>query len=390
MRLFLGVCIIIAAVVAGVYLNSYQGEVSIALGQYLVHLPLWLVIVAVVVMVIAWVFVKSVLIALWNYPSRWARGQAKRRRQKQIQALKKGLKSFMSGRYAEAEHYFVQSRGELLEGDSQLLAAQAAHAQGLEQQCERYLQEAQKQGVDGVDIEVMHARHALDRGDAKHALAIAENIDHSRPKCAEALYLRLECYRLLGQWQALIGLVSELKQYTHLSKEEGEALLIEGYQGQFIALTHQAGLQALRELWGAVPRQLRKNPLILVAYADGLSQHQQGIEAEKLIAKQLRLSFDESLLYCYSRIEGVDAHKQLQQVQQWQLSQPESAVIYHVLARLADKTKSYDQARLYYKKALSLSADYQVELEYAELLAKLGDQRQALEHFRAQLHHRRS
>ncbi|ODN42953.1 heme biosynthesis HemY N-terminal domain-containing protein [Piscirickettsia litoralis] len=386
MRLFLSVCAIVAAVIVGVYLNSYPGEVSVQLGGFLVHLPLWLVVIGLVVIVTVWVVLKSVIVGLWNYPSRWARGQAKRRRAKQKAALKKALKGFISGRYAEAEHYFVQSRGEILGGETQLLAAQAAHEQGLTQQCESYLQEAQKQGVDVIDIDVMRARHALDHGDAKAALAIAENIENNQPKQVEALYLRLECYRLLSQWQALIKLVPELKQYTQISKEEREAILIEAYQGQFVTLSHQGGVQAIRELWGAVPRQLRKNALIIAAYADGLSQHQQGIDAEKLVAKQLNQSFDESLLYCYSRIQGADASKQLAQVQKWQVNQPENAVIYHALARLADRAKLYDKARLYYKKALVLSKDYQLELEYAELLAKLGDQRQALEHFRAQLH----
>ncbi|QGP52753.1 putative protoheme IX biogenesis protein [Piscirickettsia salmonis] len=387
MRLLFGIGLLIAAVVAGVYLNAYHGEVSLQFGEFLLHVPLWLVMISLIIMITLWIVLKSIVVGLWNYPSRWARGQARRRRAKQKEALKKALKGFISGCYAEAEHYFVQSRGEILGGEAQLLAAQAAHQQGLIQQCEYYLQEARKQGVDLIDIDVMRARHALDRGDAAVALKIAETIAHNCPKHVDTLYLRLECYRMLSQWSLLIQLIPELKQYTHMSKEAREAILIEAYQGQLIALSQEKGVPALHELWKAVPRSLKKHPLILIAYADGLSAHQQGHEAEKLLVKQLNQSFDAPLLSCYSRLQGTDANKQFAQVQKWQLEQPEAIAIDHALARLAVRAKHYDKARLYYKKALERSKDYQIELEYAELLARLGDQRQALEYFRAQLSH---
>ncbi|RNC79124.1 hypothetical protein DA717_00680 [Piscirickettsiaceae bacterium NZ-RLO2] len=83
MRLLFGIGLLIAAVVAGVYLNAYQGEVSVQFGAFLLHVPLWLVMISLIIMITLWIVLKSIVVGLWNYPSRWARSQARRRRAKQ-------------------------------------------------------------------------------------------------------------------------------------------------------------------------------------------------------------------------------------------------------------------------------------------------------------------
>jgi len=259
-------------------------------------------------------------------------------------------------------------------------AARAANELGEYEQSDELLRQAREHAPQAeLAVGLTQAQLQIARGQYVEARETLSALRDAYPRHSYVLTMLQQLYVQLEDWPALCRLLPELRKQRVLPP----ARLSELELLAWTAALEQAGavrdpadgdpISALDQRWQTVPGALRSEPLIVRAYADGLSRLGAEAKAEEVLLAALKRQFDERLIERYGRVLGQEPARQLAYAESWLKAHPESAELLLALGRLSLRNQLWGKARDYLEASLRLEHRAETCAELARLLAQLGE-----------------
>lgn len=318
----------------------------------------------------------------WRTPRKVSRWLDSRSLRLSHSRTTRGMIAFIEGRWKHARKILVsvaeRSDTPLL---YYLMAARASHALGDEKGLEKYLRQAEE-STSGADLAVglTQAEMQLDNGQLEQALATLMRVRAVSTSHPEALKLLMQVYQGLGDWESLRKLLPDLRKAGVI---DGQAF-IELERTTFASLLKQAGQKGdtseLEKVWRQLPAELANDAAMACVYVELLVSAGASQQAEKVIRRSLRRSWDEKLVGWYGRVHGEDPHKQLIAAEAWLKERSNSAVLMLCLGRLSLANSLWGKARDYFESSLKLEKSAEAYAELGRLLANLGETEKSIQY----------
>lgn len=308
----------------------------------------------------------------------WSRRHRARRVEN---ASRRGMRELAEGQWQHALGHLRTAA----EHDRQPLvhylgAARAANELGEHEQSDELLRRAQEREPQAaLAIGLAQAQLQIARGQYAEARVTLNGLHNEHPHHPYLLTLLQQLYVQLEDWTALCRLLPDLRKRRVLPAprlDELERLAwtaaIE-QAGQVATGTAEEALQLLNQRWQTVPSGLRSEPLVVRAYADGLSRLGAEAKAEEVLHAALKRDFDDRLVERYGRVHGREPARQLAHAEGWLKAHPQSAALLLALGRLSLRNELWGKARDYFEASLRVEHRPETCAELARLLAQLGD-----------------
>lgn len=308
----------------------------------------------------------------------WSRRHRARRVEN---ASRRGMRELAEGQWQHALGHLRTAA----EHDRQPLvhylgAARAANELGEHEQSDELLRQArEREPQAALAIGLAQAQLQTARGQYAEARATLSALHDEHPRHSYLLVQLQQLYVQLEDWPALCRLLPDLRKQRVLPAarlDELERLAWTAaveQAAQTEAGTAEEARQALEQRWQSVPAALRHEPLLVRAYADGLSRLGAEAKAEEVLYAALKRQFDDRLIERYGCVQGRDSARQLAHAEGWLKAHPDNAALLLALARLSLRNELWGKARDYFEASLRIEHRPQTCAELARLLAQLGD-----------------
>lgn len=374
-KIIIYVLCLIVAVWIGIRLNDDPGYALFAYKQWTVEMPLWLMIVAVLLLV----FIIHNLLRLMHGFKLVGRQIANWMNKRSYKVARKRLThafvDLTEGYWQKAEHGFSKNAAH---SDfpvlNYLAAARAAHEQGAYERRDEYIRQAYGATEDAeVAVSLTQARLQLSHQQFEQALATLQHLKKMMPHHTYVLRLLKNIYVELKDWQQLKELLPELRQHHVIKEEEIADLEIKTYQALFELTAKNSDFDSLQDIWVSLAKSLRKNDKIFHAYVISLHKLNEDQMAEKLISSYLKKHWQDDLVLLFGQLKSARPDKQLAIAEGWLKQHNQSANLLITLGRIAVKCELWGKARDYYEKSIFIKPN---RVAYRELGILLEQQLQ--------------
>ncbi len=316
-------------------------------------------------LVLLWL-VFSLLALPFRSWSQYRRGRVQSR-------LGEGLDALYQGHYARAEKLLVQSADENphYEAAARVAASHAALARG-DTVAARAL-------LDGFGD-----RHPATRAIALAELALREDrpIDAlaaleapaAQPLPPRGLALRADAWALTGHAAEAYGLLGALRRQQALP----EAVLADRELHWAAASLRETGDgNQLAERWEAMPKPLKAEPEVALAYAERASALGWHDATLRSLEQALDTRWDERLVVRYGALDATDPEHRRARLQRWLQAHPSSPGVLLGLARISQAERQGAQARDYLQRAIDQGAGSAAWVPLGDEFAATGDEHRA-------------
>ena len=261
-----------------------------------------------------------------------------------------------------------------------LAAARAAQEQDALDRRDQWLAQAYESDPGAAPaVLVTQAQLQLERGQVEEAVATLRQLDTLAPNHPRGLGLLARALEEQGDWAGLEALLPRLKGRAGLEPEALQALAVK-VRCERVAEAPDA--PALQATWQAIPRNLRRDPAVVAAYIRASIRLGHGENAEKVLRKSLRQSWDPALVELYGRLDAPNPTTQLAAAEGWLRDRPEDPFVLLACGRLCLKNELWGKARSYLETSLAIRPTPEVWHLYGDLLTRLGEGGAASEAFR--------
>lgn len=190
-------------------------------------------------------------------------------------------------------------------------------------------------------------------------------------------------YQKPQNWHRILEILPQLENKTWISNDQIQHLQQESYEGLLSEEKYTYDLSTLENIWNKLSPKLKKDPLLLNFYIQGLIRHHEDVKAESLIIKQLKKQWFSPLVSTYSLIKSTNPVHQLALAEKWLKKHPDDPYLLLSLGRLCRQRKLWGKARDYLEKSLVYdSCNSETYLELGELFESLEEPLQALAWFK--------
>lgn len=338
-------------------------------GYVLVRLRGWrvqtTVLAAVVILLLAW----GVFGALWQLV-RWPFGALTRRhRRLSRRRLADGLVALAEGRNGDAERDLSRaSRLDALQGPALLTAAEAAARRG---ESTRAL-ESLNQAAQSVPQAARVLRAALLRRDGKPAEAVAllaPEADNGSLPPGGWRELALAALAA-GDTRRARAALAPLQKSAALGSRNYQAL-----ENQVLVASVQsaADAAALNTLWSQLPKNQRRAPVVVEAYARRAAELGMILPAMDELESALRREWSSSLVQAWGALGNEDLEARLRRAEGWLDAHPNDAGLLLALGRLCVKLKLWGKARKHLERSIALTPSAGAWEALADMWTGQGD-----------------
>ena len=338
-------------------------------GYVLVRLRGWrvqtTVLAAVVILLLAW----GVFGALWQLV-RWPFGALTRRhRRLSRRRLADGLVALAEGRNGDAERDLSRaSRLDALQGPALLAAAEAAARRG---ESSRAL-ESLNQAAQSVPQAARVLRAALLRRDGKPAEAmalLAPEADNGSLPPGGWRELALAALAA-GDTRRARAALAPLQKSAALGSRNYQAL-----ENQVLVASVQsaADAAALNTLWSQLPKNQRRAPAVVEAYARRAAELGMILPAMDELESALRREWSSSLVQAWGALGNEDLEARLRRAEGWLDAHPNDAGLLLALGRLCVKLTLWGKARKHLERSIALTPSAGAWEALADMWTGQGD-----------------
>lgn len=321
-------------------------------------------------------------LTVWLFDSNWRQRMANRK-------TIKGLIAYAEGNWPRAEKLLSRSANY---NDAPLInyltAAEAAHQQGKTDKRDHYLLLAHET-TPGVEqsVGLAKARLQISSQQWESALATLRMLkEHPKsPAYPFVLKLLAKTYDELADWTALQALLPELQKHNVLNASEHETLAQRCFEGQLASaakgIHNEEVRQNLQKTWESIPKKMRHQATLVLAYSQRLLEIDGNNEAEEVVAAFLRKDWDDRLVRLYGTIAGRDPQKQYLLAESWLKERPSNASLLLTLGRLCLLNQQWTNARQYFEASINARKSAEAYGELGRLLSRLGEHEASNENF---------
>ncbi|WP_101925555.1 MULTISPECIES: heme biosynthesis HemY N-terminal domain-containing protein [Luteimonas] len=316
------------------------------------------------------------LVLLWLVFSLLAlpfRSWGRYRQTKAQSRIGEGLDALHQGHYTRAEKLLVTSADEnpYYEPAARVAATQAAAQRGDVVAARGYL--------DG-----FADRHPATRAIALAELAMLEErpIDAlaaleapaAQPLPPRGLVLRADAWAMTGHASEAYGLLGALRQQRALSDAQ---LAHREVRWATASLREAADANVLAERWDAMPKALKSETAVVLAYANRASALGWHDATLRSLEQALDARWDETLVSRYGALEMGDPEHRRSRLQRWLQSHPSSPGVLLGLARIYQTERRWPEARDHLQRAIDQGAGSEAWVGMGDGFADAGDDRNA-------------
>lgn len=367
--LVLAVALVLGGLV-GVLVTRDPGYVLVAYEGLALETSLWLALLFLVLVYLAiWLLVASFRYVGSGRGSlvRW--NQRRRDRAARDQTVR-GLLLMAEGRWTEAR--------KLLEGAARrveaplinyLNAARAAHEAG-DQRGRDELLRAAHESTPGARFAVGLTQAELQRsqGQWEPCLATLLQLYRQAPRHAQVLRMLVDCYRHLEDWQAILELVGALRKNRALDAAALLALQLEAWRGRL-----RGARESPHALWERVPKELRREAALVVAFATAMAAAGENGHAEAVLRAALSHTWNPELVRLYGTLVTAEPGAQLVVAEGWLKERPNDPDLLLALGRISLMNRQWAKAREYLEASLRLRRTAEAQGELGRLCTALGE-----------------
>jgi HemY protein len=381
-RFFWLLIVIVVAVILGLLTAFAPGFVLLQIGHTSYATPLWLAVLALIVLFVAFYVVWRLLYLLVSMPRVWRHyrtTQVGARRQK---LLLQSLNNLLVEDWQKAERNFKKlAELDFMRRQTLLLAARCADHQGRRDAQINYLHQANaledkgsKSVSDLSSVEVLIKDERLDE-----AKPILEKIVKKSSRNQKALELLLDVNSRLEHFGDAMDTLDKLKKC--LDDDAVVDVAVKLYVQRFTA-AQQKDIDTLEKVWSSVTADLRDEAPVVAGYALGLVHFERSAEAEKVIRKTLSNHWHEDLFALYGTMAGKDAKAQLSRAKAWCENMDPTDANLLALGRLSMRVEDFESAKRYIERAIGVEPTRAAHTVLAEVLTHLGDEVGAKEQYK--------
>jgi HemY protein len=374
--------VLFAATAAALLLLSDAGYVLIAVGQWTVEMSLAVLVVLVLVAFALLYYTLRLAGGAARLPQRVRGWSSRRRALKARRGLTEGLLAYAEGDWSQAERRLLQRADD---SETPLLhylsAARAAQAQSADERRDHYLRLAHETLPDAaLAIGLTQAELQLEHNQLEQAESTLDSLLRKAPRHRQVLKLQMRLLLELGAWARLVTLLPELRRRRVIPASEYTVLELKVH-GELLDEVAD-DVEALREAWKRVPKDLRANELLVRTYIGHLVRHGRGDLAEPLLREALNRQMNDHLARLYGLVEGGNATRQLEVAEGWLAGEPRNAVLLLTVGRLAVRNKLWGKARSAFEGSLAAEPSVEAQRELGALLEHLGEHEAAAASYR--------
>ncbi|KLI99946.1 heme biosynthesis HemY N-terminal domain-containing protein [Luteimonas sp. FCS-9] len=316
-------------------------------------------------LVLFWLVVSLILLPFRS----WGRYRETRAQSR----IGEGLDALHQGHYTRAEKLLEQSANENphYEPAARLAAAQAAIARGDAAAARAHL--------DGLG----------DRHPATRAIALAEialrderpidaltalDAPAAQPLPPRGLALRADAWAQTGHAAEAYGLLGALRRQHALPEAQ---LAVREVRWAAASLREAADANVLAERWEALPKALRTETPVVLAYVDrafALGWHDAALRS---LETALDARWDEQLAARYAALEVGDPEHRRARLERWLQAHPSSPATMLGLARLHHARRDWTRGRELLQRAVEQGAGSEAWVQLGDGYAAEGDERNA-------------
>lgn len=327
-------------------------------------------VAAMVIGILATLVVLGLLWKLLTLPFRAWRERSDRNARAR---LGDGLDALHGGHYARAEQSLSRAADD---GDhsaiARIAAARAARARG-------------DFAAAQAHIEALDPKHAGARAIAlaEQALAderptdalVALDAPAAQPLPPRGLALRAQALAVSGKSAEAYGLLGALRKQQALPDAQLDALQ---ERWAAAALRESNDANALADFRDSLPKEIRNEPDVVLAYVDRAAALRWDEAAPKAIEQALDARWDETLATRYGTLP-VDSRigQRRANVERWLQAHPSSPALLLTLARLDRAEGRWPQAEAHLQRALAQGAGAEAWEEYGHVHVGAGDMQRA-------------
>lgn len=378
-RLIIYLIVLVLAIWLGLEILGDPGYVLFSFHQWTMEMPLWLCILAI--LVIIWIihYLWRVFYTIFHPHGRLRSWHSHRSLYKSHSVTGDGLIAFSQGNYRRSERLLLESvKKSKTPLVNYLTAARAAHEQGNYKMCDQYLKRAhQIAPKEKLAIGLTQADLQLRQKQTASALATLKYLAGDYPKNKLVLRLLKEVYLEAQDWTSLLKIVDLLRQEKMMREDEIEQIQEKIYQERF-SKKEIEGVQ-LRKWWGEAPAAVKQRKTMIILYIKALLRLHLDDEAMPVILQQLKKEWDEDIILLFSHVKTARVEQQIKQAEQFFMEHKNSSGLLLTLAKLCIRQKSWEQAKELLQALISKKPSANAYILLGFVFQKLDDKLRALE-----------
>lgn len=140
--------------------------------------------------------------------------------------------------------------------------------------------------------------------------------------------------------------------------------------------------ETLATLWAQVPKSLKQEANVVLAYAKVLLKQGNDAELEPFIAMTLERQWQPALVDMYAKLNSSDKQLQLKKAERWLKPHLDCPTLLHTLAVLSLKNQLWGKARGYLEQSLALNESSQAHYLLGVIAEKLDDDKGSNDHYK--------
>ena len=355
---------VVAAIVVGGLLGSLMlkdaGYVMIAYDKAIFETSVWFALFAILALWVSARVVFTLLRRLLQGRADVANWMKQRRQTAANQRTEQGLLHVLEGRWDDARRALTAVAANAATPIVNYLgAARAAHELGDAADRDRLLDLAGG-AASGASLAagLTRARFLAGSGQWRECLETLESLDAKSPRHPQVLAMLLACHEELGNWDAAVELVPAIGKAKAVDPETLEQTLQRAWSGRLEASSASANAaQHLRETWGAIPRRLKRTPVVAARYAECLHAAGEPDEAVRILKRAIEANPDDRLIALYGEIRSGRPGEQLATAEKWLEQTPNDSVLLQTLVRLCLLNEEWAKAKRYVELGAAKTAD---------------------------------
>ena len=372
---------------AGLYrlISQESGYLLIVWGDTSIETSIWFALLSIfVILLIIWLCI-SVISGSWKTAVSaknkvFHYGDAKAQRK-----TEEGLIEFIEGNWSSAHKKLTRSANKVAAPlINYLAAARSAYEMGDKQGALALLHKAESATDRGrFAVVITQARMQFFNSEFEKCLATLERATALNIEHPEVLLLRQKVYVKLKDWTSLKALIPQLKKnkihdvdaiYQIELQLYSESLqeCLQKNKGQ----DKQARLNTLNQCWEMIPRSLKKEESLLLAYAYELMAMGEHDLAEKILSKAIHGQPHPQWINLYGLLLCADPKKPLTTAERW-LDKNQSPELLLTLGRLCLQNKQWGRAVDFFEKSLAQQESPEAYAELARLLDYMGENKKS-------------
>lgn len=370
------VMLLLVAAVAQ-FLAADAGYVLISFQDWAVEMTLPILIA----LLFALLFLARIVRRIRQAPKRVAERAARMRARRTGRRVARGLAALGAGRMARAERLLAKAADRSASPVLQYLAAaRLAHGSGDGERRDRWFalaEKAQPEARDAIALEraELHLRAGEQAAAMGHLAGILERV----PRHLQALRLYIPLQLQRQQWAEAARRLKALRKNAEAASGDTAHWTVQAYSG---LLAEADNARRVQRLWGEIPRQLRSNEALALAYVRALMRNGAHESAERDLRRRLDAQWSGELAAAYGELELRDIPAAIRQAESWLADNPDDSALLLALGRLCRKAKLWGKARSYLETALGLEESGGGWLELAGMLEELGEAEAAASAYR--------